>query len=84
MVGIHAIFMGVFSLGFIVNFLSKPCITGFTSAVALIIGLESISKFIGSRFYSKRSNTNNLIEDIWLTNYSTPPTDMQQSSEALP
>jgi len=47
MVGAIQFIMGVFSLGFIVNFLSKPVITGFTSAVALIIGLNQFRNLFG-------------------------------------
>jgi len=48
MVGAIQFIMGVFSLGFIVNFLSKPVITGFTSAVALIIGLNQFRNLFGA------------------------------------
>ena len=43
MVGIIQFSMGVFRLGFIVNFLSHPVIAGFTSAAALIILNLSLS-----------------------------------------
>ena len=50
MVGVIQFFMGVFRLGFIVNFLSKPVITGFTSAVALIIGFNQFRNLLGVEF----------------------------------
>lgn len=50
LVGAIQFLMGVFSLGFIVNFLSKPVITGFTSAVALIIGLNQFRNLLGVPF----------------------------------
>ena len=50
MVGAIQFIMGVFSLGFIVNFLSKPVITGFTSAVALIIGFNQFRNLFGVDF----------------------------------
>ncbi|AUC21803.1 sodium-independent anion transporter [Polaribacter sejongensis] len=50
MVGAIQFLMGVFSLGFIVNFLSKPVITGFTSAVALIIGFNQFRNLFGVDF----------------------------------
>ena len=49
-VGSIQFLMGVFRLGFIVNFLSKPVITGFTSAVALIIGLNQFRNLLGVDF----------------------------------
>ena len=39
--------MGAFKLGFLVNFLSKPVISGFTSAAALIIGFNQIKYLVG-------------------------------------
>ena len=39
--------LGLFKMGFIVDFLSKPVITGFTSAAAIIIGLSQIKHLIG-------------------------------------
>lgn len=42
LVGLIQVGMGVFKLGFIVNFLSHPVINGFTSAAAIIIGLSQI------------------------------------------
>lgn len=38
---------GVFRLGFLVNFLSRPVISGFTSAAAFIIGLNQLKDFTG-------------------------------------
>lgn len=49
-VGVIQFILGVFSLGFIVNFLSKPVITGFTSAVALTIGLNQFRNLLGVDF----------------------------------
>ena len=45
--GILQVLFGVFKLGFLVNFLSKPVISGFTSAAALIIGLSQLSHILG-------------------------------------
>lgn len=42
LVGLIQFGMGLFRLGFIVNFLSHPVINGFTSAAAIIIGLSQI------------------------------------------
>ena len=45
--GILQVLFGIFKLGFLVNFLSKPVISGFTSAAALIIGLSQLSNIFG-------------------------------------
>lgn len=47
MVGVLQLAMGVFRLGFLVNFLSHPVISGFTSAAALIIGLSQLKHLLG-------------------------------------
>lgn len=47
MVGIIQFLLGVFRLGFLVNFLSHPVISGFTSAAALIIGLSQLKHLLG-------------------------------------
>ncbi|MFV0248238.1 MAG: SulP family inorganic anion transporter [Tenacibaculum sp.] len=47
LVGSIQFLMGVFKLGFIVNFLSKPVISGFTSAVALIVGINQFKYLFG-------------------------------------
>ena len=65
MVGTIQFILGVFSLGFIVNFLSKPVITGFTSAVALIIGLNQFRNLLGVDFIQS-DQIQVILEDIWL------------------
>jgi SulP family sulfate permease len=47
MVGAFQLFLGVFKLGVIVNFLSHPVIVGFTNAAAMIIALSQVNKLIG-------------------------------------
>ncbi|MBX2840679.1 MAG: solute carrier family 26 protein [Flammeovirgaceae bacterium] len=47
MMGSIQLVMGLFKLGFLVNFLSKPVISGFTSAAALIIGLNQLKHLLG-------------------------------------
>ncbi len=47
MVGALQLGMGVLRLGFVVNFMSHPVISGFTSAAALIIGLSQLKHLLG-------------------------------------
>ncbi|WP_020529608.1 SulP family inorganic anion transporter [Flexithrix dorotheae] len=47
LMGIIQLAMGLFRLGFLVNFLSKPVISGFTSAAAIIIGFNQLKHLIG-------------------------------------
>ncbi len=46
-IGVIQFLLGVFRLGFLVNFLSHPVISGFTSAAALIIGLSQLKHLLG-------------------------------------
>ncbi|MDX1671904.1 MAG: solute carrier family 26 protein [Balneolaceae bacterium] len=39
--------MGIFRLGFLMNFLSKPVLGGFTSAAAFIIGFSQLGNLLG-------------------------------------
>jgi sulfate permease, SulP family len=47
MMGFLQVLFGFFKLGFLVNFLSRPVISGFTSAAALIIGLNQLKHLLG-------------------------------------
>lgn len=46
-VGLFQFLMGVFRMGFLVNFLSHPVLSGFTSAAAIIIGASQLSNLLG-------------------------------------
>lgn len=46
-VGVVQLLMGVFRMGFIVNFLSHPVLSGFISAAALIIASSQVSALLG-------------------------------------
>lgn len=47
LVGIIQLGFGLGRLGFIVNFLSRPVVSGYTSAAALIIGFSQIKNLLG-------------------------------------
>jgi len=47
MVGLIQILMGLLRFGFVVNILSRPVITGFTSAAAIVIGLSQLKHLLG-------------------------------------
>ena len=47
LVGAIQLLMGLFRMGFIISFLSKPVIIGFTSAAAVIIGLSQLKYILG-------------------------------------
>ena len=47
LVGIIQALMGLFRVGFLVNFLSHPVLAGFTSAAALVIGFSQLKHLLG-------------------------------------
>lgn len=47
MAGVIQLVMGIGRLGFVVNFLSRPVLAGFTSAAALIIGSSQLKLLMG-------------------------------------
>lgn len=52
--GFIQLVLGLFRMGFLVGFLSKPVISGFTSAAAFIIGLSQLKHLLGTSI--ERSN----------------------------
>lgn len=62
-VGSIQFLLGVLRMGFLVNFLSRPVISGFTSAAALIIGFSQLKYLLGvdisrsNRFHEIVSNS---------------------------
>lgn len=60
-VGVFQLLMGLFRMGFLVNFLSHPVLSGFTSAAALIIGGSQIRNLLGLDL----PRTNYIHEIIW-------------------
>lgn len=55
--------LGVLKMGFLVNFLSTPVISGFTSAAALIIGLNQLRNLLGANI-EQASKLHILTENI--------------------
>ncbi len=51
-VGLFQLSLGVLRLGFVINFLSHPVVTGFTNAAAIIIGASQLPKVFGIRVIS--------------------------------
>ncbi|WP_196895155.1 SulP family inorganic anion transporter [Aureivirga marina] len=64
LVGAFQFLMGILKMGFIVNFLSKPVITGFTAAAALIIGFNQFKNLLGIDV-SRSNQFHELVVDIW-------------------
>ncbi len=63
LVGIIQFIMGFFQIGFIVNFISHPVISGFTSAAAVILFTSQLKNILGLKIaYSEKT-----FEVIWAT-----------------
>ncbi|KQC30377.1 SulP family inorganic anion transporter [Flagellimonas eckloniae] len=56
--------LGFLKMGFFVNFLSKPVISGFTSAAAILIGLGQVRHVLGIEF-AQSSKIHTLLENIF-------------------
>lgn len=65
-VGLIQVFLGLLKFGFLINFLSKPVINGFTSAAAIIIGLSQLNHMLGIELPS-----NNLLHKVVLSLWNT-------------
>ncbi|RUA17973.1 MAG: sodium-independent anion transporter, partial [Flavobacteriia bacterium] len=74
LIGGLQLLMGIFRMGFFVNFLSKPVISGFTSAAAILISLGQLNHILGTNF-AQSSRVHELVPNIigslgyihWLT-----------------
>ena len=62
--GLIQIFLGIIKFGFLVNFLSKPVISGFTSAAAIIIGLSQLNHVLGVELPSSNM-IHEIIQSLW-------------------
>jgi SulP family sulfate permease len=61
MVGLMRIGLGLGRLGFIVSFLSRPVLSGFTSAAAILIGASQLKHLLGI----KLEHTERVHEIVW-------------------
>jgi SulP family sulfate permease len=63
LVGIVRLLLGILRMGFLVNFISRPVINGYTSAAALIIGLSQLKHLLGIKI----PNSNYIHEVLYQT-----------------
>ena len=61
LIGIFQLLLGFLKLGFVVNFLSRPVVIGFTNATAIIIGASQIEKIFGVA----RHEAGTTYEQVW-------------------
>ncbi len=68
LVGVIQVLLGTLKLGFLVNFLSKPVLSGFTSAAAIIIGLSQLKHLL--RIDMEQSNKIHVLVQEVVSNIS--------------
>nr|WP_210423662.1 sulfate permease [Croceivirga thetidis] len=70
LVGVMQMVMGFFRMGFLANFLSRPVVSGFTSAAALVIAISQLKYLFGLEFQSQGTLNTFIavIENIGKTN----------------
>jgi SulP family sulfate permease len=64
MIGVLQVLFGFFKLGFLVNFLSRPVISGFTSAAALIIGISQLKHLLG--FNIQQNKIHSILFEVFM------------------
>lgn len=64
LMGCIQLLLGLLRGGFLVNFLSKPVISGFTSAAALIIGLSQLKHLLGVDI-DRSSRFHEILQNVW-------------------
>ena len=55
-VGLFQLTLGILRMGFVINFLSHPVVTGFTNAAAIIIGASQLPKVFGIRIINRNDS----------------------------
>ncbi|XP_070580315.1 sodium-independent sulfate anion transporter-like isoform X2 [Ptychodera flava] len=71
--GVVQFLMGLFHLGFLVNFISFPVINGFTSAAAVIIGVGQLRHIFGVPKYKGHG----FLDDVYYTCKGLPQSSWQ-------
>jgi len=74
LMGTTQLLLGVVRMGFITNLLAKPVISGFTSAAALIIGLNQLKYLIGVDIEKSNQVINILINAVKSIEFTHIPT----------
>ena len=64
LVGIFQLALGFLKLGVLVDFLSRPVVTGFTNAAAIIIGTSQLAKIFGVSVINQEKHFETVIEVV--------------------
>ena len=64
MMGLIQLLLGTFRMGFLADFLSRPVISGFTSAAALVIGLNQLTHLLGIDVV-RSAKLHELLASVW-------------------
>ncbi|RZC72879.1 hypothetical protein C5167_048382 [Papaver somniferum] len=65
--GVFQTSLGLLRLGFIIDFLSKPTLTGFTAGEAVIVGLQQLKGMIGITHFTLKMKIVNVLSSVFST-----------------
>ncbi|MCL7027633.1 hypothetical protein MKW94_008494 [Papaver nudicaule] len=65
--GVFQTSLGVLRLGFIIDFLSKPTLTGFTAGAAVIVGLQQLKGMLGITHFTPKMQIVNVLSSVFTT-----------------
>ncbi|GLJ38942.1 hypothetical protein SUGI_0793960 [Cryptomeria japonica] len=63
--GIFEAGMGIFRLGFIIDFLSHPTIVGFMGGTATVVSLQQLKGVLGLKNFTKETDIVSVMRSIW-------------------
>ncbi|KAI3960555.1 hypothetical protein MKW92_042239 [Papaver armeniacum] len=65
--GVFQTSLGLLRLGFIIDFLSKPTLTGFTAGAAVIVGLQQLKGMLGITHFTPKMQIVNVLSSVFST-----------------
>ncbi|XP_027338089.1 high affinity sulfate transporter 2 [Abrus precatorius] len=65
--GITQMTLGVFRLGFLIDFLSHAAIVGFMGGAAITIALQQLKGFLGIKNFTKKTDIVSVMRSVWST-----------------
>ncbi|KAJ0987375.1 hypothetical protein J5N97_005731 [Dioscorea zingiberensis] len=63
--GITQAALGIFRLGFLIDFLSHAAIVGFTAGAAVTISLQQLKGFLGLHNFTKKTDIVSVMSSVW-------------------
>ncbi|KAH9316513.1 hypothetical protein KI387_025140 [Taxus chinensis] len=63
--GIFQAIMGIFRLGFIIDFLSHATLIGFMAGAAVVVSLQQLKGFLGLKEFTKKTDIVSVMRSVW-------------------